>query len=335
MRPALLFGLSMGALLGEASEARAVAGRAPAGLWEEVYRMTADSGPEAAWRRAVGGRGVSFGDDGFPKALAGREGMLTAPRLAVATVGTMAVAATATGFATTGHHAPATGTGSASASSLSAVVPSAPSSNVTAAGASQGVGGHAKSVVIRPGRPAARVTPSSLPTSGGSSVTVASGSTAASRTASSAGRTGAATATSGSSSSSASGASGASGSSSGGSSSSAPSASPSPSASSSPSAQPSSSASAGTLSVSTSEITLAAGRSGSFTLTADGGPVNWSISVPSGLLGSVSLSQTSGSLAAGQSVTIRVGVSGLATLDSALTISPGNETLTVLLGLGL
>jgi hypothetical protein len=68
-------------------------------------------------------------------------------------------------------------------------------------------------------------------------------------------------------------------------------------------------------------------------LTATGGPVNWSISVPSGLLGNVSVSQSSGTLEAGQSTQVTVTVSGLLTLDSALTISPGNEKVTVLLGL--
>jgi hypothetical protein len=81
--------------------------------------------------------------------------------------------------------------------------------------------------------------------------------------------------------------------------------------------------------VSTTNIALALGSSSSFTLTAQGGTVNWSIAVPSGLLGSVNLSQTSGTLAAGQSVTITVEASGLATLGTPLTISPGGQTVTV------
>jgi hypothetical protein len=71
------------------------------------------------------------------------------------------------------------------------------------------------------------------------------------------------------------------------------------------------------------------GQSGSITLTANGGPVNWSISAPSGLLGGVSLSQSSGSLAAGQSVTISVTGTGIISAGQRLTISPGDQTITV------
>jgi hypothetical protein len=81
--------------------------------------------------------------------------------------------------------------------------------------------------------------------------------------------------------------------------------------------------------VSTNSIALAVGRSGSFTLTANGGPVTWSISAPSQLLADVSLSQSSGTLEAGQSVRITVTVAGLAAIDEPLTISPGGQTVTV------
>jgi len=57
--------------------------------------------------------------------------------------------------------------------------------------------------------------------------------------------------------------------------------------------------------------------------------VSWSISVPSGLLGSVAVSQQSGTLEAGQSTTITVTGTGLASVDSQLTISPGDQTVTV------
>jgi hypothetical protein len=71
------------------------------------------------------------------------------------------------------------------------------------------------------------------------------------------------------------------------------------------------------------------GSSASFTLTANGGPVSWSISVPSGLLGSVAVSQQSGTLEAGQSVRITVTGTGIASVGSQLTISPGGQTVTV------
>lgn len=69
------------------------------------------------------------------------------------------------------------------------------------------------------------------------------------------------------------------------------------------------------------------------TLTADGGPVSWSISEPSSLLGKLILSQSSGYLAANQSVQVTVSVSGLASLDTQLTVSPGGQEVTVVLGL--
>src|SRR5262249_13623767 len=90
---------------------------------------------------------------------------------------------------------------------------------------------------------------------------------------------------------------------------------------------------AGTLHVSRSHITIAGTESSSFTLTAHGGPVTWAISAPSQLPGGVSLSQSPGTLAAGQSVTITVTGKGLAALDEPLTISPGGQTVTVDLSL--
>ncbi|HVT67950.1 MAG TPA: sigma-70 family RNA polymerase sigma factor, partial [Trebonia sp.] len=104
MRPALLLGLSVGALLSESAEARAVAGRAPAGLWEEVYQATSNQNPDAIWHRIIGSRRVSFGDDGFPRVLAKNESLTRTPKFAaVATVGTLAVAGTAGGVAAAAH----------------------------------------------------------------------------------------------------------------------------------------------------------------------------------------------------------------------------------------
>lgn len=354
MRPALVLGLSMGALLAEASDARSAAGRVPVGLWEEVYRMTSDKGPEAAWRRAMGSRRVAFGDDGFPKALAAREGMLTAPRLAVAAVGAVAAAATATGFAAVSPHGPAASGGKAS-TPIAAVIPVGSSAGVRSAYAAPT---RARTLTVRPGRPSASASPSAPGVRGTGSPGAGSPGASSTGTGSAASSGTGSAASSGTGSSGSTGPSastGPSGTSSAGRGSGSPSAgatasslsSPS-SGSSSPSPSPSSSGSGlgssgsaspgaaqGTLSVSTSMITLAAAGSGSFTLTANGGPVNWSVSVPSGLLGSVSLSQASGSLAAGQSVRVTVSVTGLATLDTVLTISPGNQTVTVVLGLGL
>jgi hypothetical protein len=71
------------------------------------------------------------------------------------------------------------------------------------------------------------------------------------------------------------------------------------------------------------------------TLTAENGPVNWSISEPASLLGELIVSPSSGTLAAGQSAQVTVTVNGLASLDTQLTVNPGGQQVTVLVGLGL
>jgi hypothetical protein len=73
----------------------------------------------------------------------------------------------------------------------------------------------------------------------------------------------------------------------------------------------------------------------SLTLAAENGPVSWSISEPASLLGQLVVSPASGTLAAGQSVRVTISVSGLASLDTALTVNPGDQRVTVLLGVGL
>jgi RNA polymerase sigma factor (sigma-70 family) len=91
-------------------------------------------------------------------------------------------------------------------------------------------------------------------------------------------------------------------------------------------------AATGTVSVSPSTLLLAPVLgSSSMTITATGGPVSWSISEPSSLLGTVRLSRTSGTLAAGQSVTVKITTS-LASVDSQITVSPGDELVPVILG---
>ena len=74
---------------------------------------------------------------------------------------------------------------------------------------------------------------------------------------------------------------------------------------------------------------------GSFTLTASGGPVKWSVTEPSSLIGKLTVAPSAGTLASGQSVTVTLSVSGLATVDSQLTVNPGGITITVLLGVGI
>jgi RNA polymerase sigma factor (sigma-70 family) len=323
MRPALLLGLSVGALLSESAEARAVARPAPAGLWEEVYQATSNQNPDAIWHRIIGSRRVAFGDDGFPQVLAKNESLTRTPKFAaVATVGTLAVAGTAGGVAVAAHHVAVSNVSAAtSGNAVKMVAPNAASSAATTPGASpvasqKPKGKHAKPETpakAKAGTSSASASPSALPTTGSSAVTVAGG------TRSSSGSPSSSAFASTSSSGSPTASSTASGSTSSG----------SGSSSGSTSSSPSPSATAGTLSVSTTNIALAGTGSSSFTLTAEGGTVNWSIAVPSGLLGSVRLSATAGTLAAGQSVTITVTGRGLAAIDTPLTISPGGQTVTV------
>ena len=46
------------------------------------------------------------------------------------------------------------------------------------------------------------------------------------------------------------------------------------------------------------------------------------------------MSPSSGTLAAGDSVTVQISVTGLASLDTSLTVNPGGQTVAVVLGLG-
>ena len=98
-------------------------------------------------------------------------------------------------------------------------------------------------------------------------------------------------------------------------------------------------ASPGTLSVSTGRLHLVSVNgtaTGTFTLTAQGGPVaGYSITAGSALAGHLTVSPSSGSLASGASVTITVTSTSLVTLDGQLTVNPGGQTITVVLSIGL
>jgi RNA polymerase sigma factor (sigma-70 family) len=91
---------------------------------------------------------------------------------------------------------------------------------------------------------------------------------------------------------------------------------------------------AGTLAVSPTTVLLSPLLGGSLTLTASGGPVSWSVSAPASLLGEVTVSPASGTLGAGGTATVTITVAGLASLDSQLTVEPGGQAVTVVLGLG-
>ncbi len=105
----------------------------------------------------------------------------------------------------------------------------------------------------------------------------------------------------------------------------------------------------GTLSVAPRTIVLGALSGGALTLTASGGPVDWSITESPGLIGELAVAPSSGHLQAGQSATVSLRVSAGAAaapaaragtvLDGAagvcvsctLTVNPGNITVTVLI----
>jgi RNA polymerase sigma factor (sigma-70 family) len=95
----------------------------------------------------------------------------------------------------------------------------------------------------------------------------------------------------------------------------------------------------GTLSVSTGRLDLVSVNgtaTGTFTLTAHGGPVSaYSVTAGSALAGHLTVSPSSGSLASGASVTITVTSTSLVALDGQLTVNPGGQTITVVLSTGL
>jgi hypothetical protein len=84
--------------------------------------------------------------------------------------------------------------------------------------------------------------------------------------------------------------------------------------------------------VSPATIVLTPLLGSSLTITAHGGPVSWSISQPASLIGKLSVSQSAGTLRAGQSVTVTITTS-LASLDSHITVSPGGLQVAVVVGL--
>jgi RNA polymerase sigma factor (sigma-70 family) len=127
---------------------------------------------------------------------------------------------------------------------------------------------------------------------------------------------------------------------------------PSPSHSASPSHSPSPRASTtapppppppGTLQVAPRSIVVSALAGASLTLTASGGPVSWSVTESSGLIGQLSVTPSSGRLLAGQSTTVSVNVTGgllgLAVprtgggvcVGCQLTVNPGGIVVSVVI----
>jgi hypothetical protein len=86
--------------------------------------------------------------------------------------------------------------------------------------------------------------------------------------------------------------------------------------------------------VSPTTVLLSPLLGGSLTLTASGGPVSWSVSEPGSLLGELAVSPASGTVSAGRDATVTITASGLVSLDTQLTVEPGGQLVTVVLGLG-
>jgi hypothetical protein len=88
---------------------------------------------------------------------------------------------------------------------------------------------------------------------------------------------------------------------------------------------------AGTLSVSPSTLDIAPPASGTVTLSASGGTVNWSVSEPAGLEKKVVVAPMSGTLAAGQTAAISVTVPGSGKPRVHLRFSPDGAIVTVVI----
>jgi RNA polymerase sigma factor (sigma-70 family) len=93
-------------------------------------------------------------------------------------------------------------------------------------------------------------------------------------------------------------------------------------------------AAAGTLEVSPGTLDITSPGTGSITLTAAGGPVDWSVSVPAGKTkkDDVEVTPTSGHLDDGDTITVSVTVNSATKPKVKLTFSPGGETVKVAVG---
>lgn len=314
LTPALLYGMSPGALLGLAAlrggiglgGARRFIGPLSS-VRDGLSHLAGGSASQAPAARAAAGRSAnSFGGNGFPKPVHyGHFGALSRPHLPLAVGGTAAAAAAATAVLVAVPHPP--------------LVPGAPGGGPTAnlpvpGGAPAGPPGPASGTPLPPGGGRRTHGPLAGPASPGpGGASARSGSAVIVRAAGSSLPPAAPTA--------------------GG-----PAAGPATSAATSavPTAAAASATSttAGTLSVSPTTVLISPLLGGSLRLTASGGPVSWSISEPASLLGALSVSPASGTLSAGDSVTVTITATGLASLDSQLTVSPGGQVVTVVLGLG-
>jgi RNA polymerase sigma factor (sigma-70 family) len=283
----------------------------PAGLRDQVLRLCANGTPEALAQRAgIVGRAGSFGHSGFPvpmdpPKLARWPGHGHAPAAAGATAAAAAIAAIVVLAIGASHHGrPAIGSAAGQPSRPPAPLPSpsAPGGRHTAAPATsahppRSANGPFTGPSAVPGAPAAAGhTPLTGPGSGPALPVITSSPPIVPTTP-------------------------------------APPPSPGPVPPPPPVIQ-------GTVSVSANLLVLASilggPPTGTLTLTAQGGLVaHYTITIPSSLLGKVTVTPSSGSLAPGQSARVTVTVVGLLSVDTRISVSPGGQSVTVLLGVGL
>jgi RNA polymerase sigma factor (sigma-70 family) len=303
LRPAALLSVAPGALVGFAlAGARGGPGLqllAPPGLRAEVLHLATDHGARAVAFRAASRPGMrSFQLNGFPhQAHGARLGLVRIPHLPLAVVGGTAVAATATAVLAIvphAHHAQAAGHRPVTAPGSGATPTAA------ASGTTPGSGQAGRLSAVGPSASRALTGPratspigTASPAGGGTTSAPSGGPPT----------TGAAPTTPSTST-------------------------PAPIVS----VTVSSPVLAGSLSVSPSTVSLSALVGGTLTLTANGGPVTWSIPEPTSLLGLLTVTPSSGTLAAGQSVTVHLSVSLLSALTTTLTVTPGNEIVNLLIG---
>jgi RNA polymerase sigma factor (sigma-70 family) len=314
LAPALLLGLAP------------LAAVVPPGLREQVLRLASSKTPDAAAHRAsVAQRTAPFGHHGFPKPLDPPKSSWWQTRSgqAAAAAGVAAVAAAVTLIAIAmagsgpGHHG-----GSAAALGPG----SGPGTSISAGGgpSNPGSGNHPQPTVSV--NPAAHV--SSAPGAGG-----APSAGGGSPGGGSALPTGASSTSPGSPRSS--------GHPSPPTSAPPSSASPKPSSPAPSTSTPASTTSAppppapGTLTVTPTSLLLTPLLGSSISLTASGGPVTWSITESSSLLGHLTVSPASGTLTAGQTATVSVTAGSVVSLLGQLTLNPGGITVTVTIGVNL
>jgi RNA polymerase sigma factor (sigma-70 family) len=357
LTPAMLYGLTPGALLAIATLRGLPAlastghlGSAMSMARDAVLRLATHAGPHAAgYSAAVGRSAHSFGMSGFPKPPHhGHLGFIQLPHLPLATASGTAAAATATATVVVTAVVPPLGPIHASLGAplmvSSPALATAPSARSGAGAGGQGASPaalprFAASATALPGgiatgspSPAVSRVPAATATPAVATPTAvpptAVPPTAVPPTAQPSGSPAVPTPTAGEPTSAPTQTSTT------GVPTSEPAGTPPPTATATVTPTPSDSPGEGTLAVSADTVVLSPLLGGSLTLTANGGPVSWSIAEPDSALGSLAVSLSSGTLDAGQSTTITLTLTQLVSLDTQLTVEPGDQPVTVLVELG-